>query len=140
MRYFLLSVLLLAALSYGVYSQDVGEMTETELLTELITILEEQEQTLNQQKRQIVELQTQLTTADKALTEAGAWLRVSDREIRRLNDLLIEQEQLWQSYREEKEREIRRLKTGLWISVGGNVLLGGYGVVKTIVPNGLTGQ
>jgi TolA-binding protein len=137
MRYFLVSVLLLVALSFGVYSQDVGDMTEAELLTELMKILEQQEAKLTEQAKQIQSLETHLTEARRQLQIAKVWQEALTQRISRLQTLHNELKLSWQSYKEEKEAEIRRLKIGLGISIGGNVLLGGYGVVKTIVPNGM---
>lgn len=110
MRYFLVSVLLLAVLSFGAYSQDVGEMTEAQLLEELMQILEQQETKLQEQ-------QTQIQSLEKHLQTAQVWQEALTQRISRLQTLHNELKQSWQSYREEKEREIKRLKFG-WIVTG----------------------
>lgn len=132
MRYFLLSVLLLAALSFGAYSQDVEDMTETELLQELMQILEQKEAKLTEQAQLIQSLETQLTEAQKQLTIASVWQEALTQRISRLQTLHNELKQSWQSYKDEKEREIRRLKFG-WIVTGAVGLgLGGLNIYQLV--------
>ena len=117
MRYFLVSVLLLAASLFGLSSEELSEMSEAELLTELMQILEQQEAKLTEQAQQIETLETHLTEARRQLTIAKVWQEALTARINKLQTLHTELKTSWQNYRDEKEREVRRLKFAL-VGVG----------------------
>ena len=117
MRYCVLSVLLLVVSLCGLYSDELGEMSEEELLTELMQILEQQEAKLTEQATQIQTLETHLTEARRQLTIAKVWQGALTARIDKLQSLHSELTKSWQSYKDAKEREIRRLKFAL-VGVG----------------------
>jgi septal ring factor EnvC (AmiA/AmiB activator) len=113
MRYCVLSVLLLVVSLCGLYSDELGEMSEEELLTELMQILEQQEAKLTEQATQIQTLETHLTEARRQLTIAKVWQEALTARINKLQTLHTELKTSWQNYKDEKEREIKWLKAGL---------------------------